>query len=84
MSNMLDLAEVMDLMLVAVCVVDHSSKIVFVSAAFEQIFGYKPAEVIGKPIAEFVLPIDNDKTTITINKIIDGISQPSFENRWVH
>lgn len=84
LSKMVDFAEVMDLMLDAVCVVDRSSNIVFVSAAFEQIFGYKPSEVIGKSIAEYVLPQDNERTAITINKIIDGISQPSFENRWVH
>lgn len=45
-----------DLLLDAVCVVDRDGYFLYVSAASEQIFGYKPDEMIGKPMIEFVYP----------------------------
>ncbi len=41
-SGLVDLADVIELMLSAVCVVDVRGYFVFVSAAFERIFGYAP------------------------------------------
>ena len=43
-----------DLLLDAVCVVDRDGYFLFVSAASEKIFGYKPDEMIGKPMIDFV------------------------------
>ena len=79
----IDLADVMELMLDAVCIVDREGYFVFVSAAFEDMFGYSPEEVIGTPMMRMVYPEDKVKTLDTVNTIISGQIQPRFENRWV-
>jgi diguanylate cyclase (GGDEF)-like protein/PAS domain S-box-containing protein len=79
----IDLADVMELMLDAVCVVDRLGYFVFVSAAFETMFGYEPSEVIGKQMSNFVYADDKQKTLDTVNTIIAGQIQPRFENCWV-
>ncbi|MFT6656218.1 MAG: PAS domain S-box-containing protein, partial [Marinomonas primoryensis] len=68
----IDLADVMELMLDAVCVVDRLGYFVFVSAAFETMFGYEPSEVIGKQMLNFVYADDKQKTLGTVNTIIAG------------
>lgn len=80
---LVDLADVMDLMLNAVCVVDRDGNFVFVSAAFEQIFGYAPDEVVGKSMIDLVLPDDRPRTLGTVEALLEGESSPHFENRWV-
>jgi diguanylate cyclase (GGDEF)-like protein/PAS domain S-box-containing protein len=84
LNQVINLNEMIELMLDAVCVVDKSGHIVFVSSAFEYIFGYKAAEVINEPIAKFVVHDDREKTASTVNKILSGTEQRSFENRWTH
>ncbi len=81
---LLSLPEVMDLMLDAVCVVDREGRFLFVSAAFERIFGYQPQEVLGKPMLSFVHPEDQEKTLQTVDALLAGELSPNFENRWVH
>lgn len=72
-----------DLQLDAVCVVDRDCYFLFVSAASEQIFGYKPEEMIGRAMIEFVHPGDKEKTLNTVNEIMGGELKPYFENRYV-
>jgi diguanylate cyclase (GGDEF)-like protein/PAS domain S-box-containing protein len=72
-----------DLLLDAVCVVDRDGSFLFVSAASEQIFGYKPEEMIGKAMIDFVHPGDKEKTLNTVNDIMSGELKPYFENRYV-
>ncbi|ETI58707.1 sensor domain-containing diguanylate cyclase [Marinomonas profundimaris] len=79
----IDLAEVLELMLDAVCVVDRDGVFVFVSAAFENMFGYAPSEVIGKSMVDMVYPEDRSLTLGAVESIIAGQAQPRFENRWV-
>ncbi len=61
-----------DLLLDAVCVVDRDGYFLFVSAASEQIFGYKPDEMIGKAMIEFVYPGDRQKTLNAVTEILGG------------
>jgi diguanylate cyclase (GGDEF)-like protein/PAS domain S-box-containing protein len=83
-NALIDLEVVLDLMLDAVCVVDKQGTFVFVSAAFEKIFGYKSDEVLGKPMLNYVYPGDHHKTLITVAALLSGdISNSRFENRWV-
>lgn len=77
-------ADVLDLMLDAVCVVDREGYFVFVSKAFERIFGYAPAEMIGRPMVDMVYPEDRTGTLRKVDAIIGGELMPRFENRWVH
>jgi diguanylate cyclase (GGDEF)-like protein/PAS domain S-box-containing protein len=81
--DLVALRDVMDLMLDAVCVVDRKGCFVFVSAAFEDIFGYSPDEVIGKPMIGFVYPEDGIRTLNVVDTLMSGKLQPRFENRWV-
>ncbi|WP_158970279.1 bifunctional diguanylate cyclase/phosphodiesterase [Paraglaciecola sp. L3A3] len=83
-EQFLHLEDVLELILDTVCVVDKTNKLVFVSAAFESMFGYKPEEVIGRSVYDFVYSEDNHKTSNIVEKILHGQTQPSFENRWVH
>lgn len=77
------LSKVMDLLLDAICVVDVSGRFVFVSAAFERIFGYTPEEIIGQPMIELVHPADRERTLQAANEIMAGQPKPHFENRYV-
>ncbi|WP_339899119.1 diguanylate cyclase [uncultured Gilvimarinus sp.] len=79
----IDLADVLDLMLNAVCVVDKAGNFLFVSAAFESIFGYQPHEVIGQPMIDLVHPDDRARTLSTVDTLLAGEPNPHFENRWV-
>jgi diguanylate cyclase (GGDEF)-like protein/PAS domain S-box-containing protein len=73
----------MDLLLDAVCVVDREGCFLFVSAASEQIFGYTPEEMIGRPFTDFVYSEDRERTLQAVNEILDGVLKPYFENRYV-
>ena len=77
------LANVMELMLDAICVVDAHGRYLFVSAAFERIFGYAPEEVIGRPMIDLVYPPDRERTLAAAAEIIGGQPKPHFENRYV-
>lgn len=79
----LTFSTVVDLLLDAVCVVDVHGRYVFVSAAFERIFGYAPAEVIGRPMIGLVHPDDRARTLQAANEIMAGQPKPHFQNRYV-
>ena len=72
-----------NLLLDAVCIVQMDSTIVFVSAAFERIFGYKPEEVIGKRMLDMVHPDDLPATQRQAQSVTQGELQLQFENRYV-
>lgn len=69
-----------DLLLDAVCVVDTEGRFLFVSAACERIFGYRPDEMIGKPMIDMVAPEDRQRTLEAARQIMTGDSKPNFEN----
>ena len=77
------LDNILDLLLDAVCVVDAEGRYVFVSAAFERIFGYAPAEVIGKPMIDLVHPEDRAVTLRTAAAIMAGQPEANFQNRYL-
>lgn len=77
------LGKILDLLLDAICVVDAEGRYVFVSAAFERIFGYTPDEVIGKSMIDLVHPEDRDATLRTAATIMDGKPESNFQNRYV-
>ncbi len=83
-SDFISLPDVLELMLDAVCVVNREGEFVFVSAAFEDLFGYAPSEVIGKPMDIMLYPEDVEKTHETVEHMLQGELKPRFENRWVH
>lgn len=74
---------VVELLLDAVCIVEPDSTIVFVSPAFERIFGYRPDEVLGRRMLDMVHPDDLPATADQAQKVMDGELQLQFENRYI-
>jgi PAS domain S-box-containing protein len=77
------LANVLDLLLDAICVVNTQGCFVSITGACERIFGYTPEEMIGKPMIGFVFPEDQARTLQQVDKIMAGHLQRHFENRYV-
>ena len=77
------LATVMDQLIDAVCVVDVQGRFLFVSAAGETIFGYKPEEMLGRRMIDLVHPDDRARTLNAVVEIVAGTHRPNFENRYV-
>ena len=78
------LADVLDLMPDAVCVVDVDGHFLFVNASFERIFGYAPEEVLGQRIFDLVHPDDRAATAAQAEAVMAGKLQRHFRNRYVH
>ena len=78
------LADVLDLMPDAVCVVDAQGRYLYVSASFERILGYAPAEVLGRRAFELVHPDDVAETMRQAELVTAGAFQRHFRNRYLH
>ena len=78
------LAEVLDLMPDAVCVVDPEGRLLFVNASFQRIFGYAPEEVLGRQIFSLVHPDDLEATAEQAERVMAGELQRHFRNRYIH
>lgn len=76
-------ADFLDLLLDAVCVVDPDGRFVYVSAASEQIFGYRPDEMIGRLIFDFVHPDDVEYTRYTAELVMNTGPIRQVENRYI-
>lgn len=76
------LSKVVDLLMDAICVVDPAGRFLYVSAASERIFGYRPEEMIGRPMIDLVAPEDRERTLQTARKIMSGEPALNFENRY--
>ncbi len=77
------LSTVIELLLDAICVVDTEGRYLYVSKAYERIFGYAPEEAIGRPMIELVHPDDRELTLRTAQEIMAGHAKPSFQNRYI-
>lgn len=73
----------LDLLPDAICVVDIDGRFVYVSTAFERIFGYAPNEVIGKPMIDLVHPDDRAETLAIADDIMAGNARINVENRYL-
>ena len=78
------LAEVLDLLPDAVCVVDVEGRLLFVNASFERIFGYATGEVLGRQIFDLIHPDDRAATVRQAEQVMTGTLQRHFRNRYVH
>lgn len=67
----------------AIFVVDPDGNCVKVSGACERIFGYSPAEMVGKNMLDLVHPDDLARTLQSIERVMAGYQQSYFENRYV-
>ncbi|MFN3375410.1 MAG: PAS domain S-box protein, partial [Burkholderiaceae bacterium] len=82
-ANVLATLNLVDLLLDAVCVVDAQGRYLFVSPAYERIFGYAAEDVVGRPMIELVHPADRERTLEAARDIMSGRDQFHFENRYV-
>ena len=69
-----------DLLLDAVCVVDREGRFLFVSAACERIFGYRPDEMVGSLMIDMVAPEDRERTLTAARQVMTGDAKFNFEN----
>ncbi len=77
-------SELLDLLHDAVCVVDLEGRFLYVSAAFERIFGYSPQEALGLSTFDLVHPDDRAATREAANEVMAGKPQRHFRNRYIH
>ena len=77
------LTNVVDLLVDAVCVVNDQHEFVYVSAASETIFGYRPEEMVGRPMTDFMHPEDRERTFAHVASVVGGTASPHFENRYL-
>src|SRR5690606_5287519 len=75
--------QVIDLLLDAVVIVDPDGRYVYVSAAYERIFGYAPHEVVGQQMLHLVHPDDREKTMAAVGEIMAGQEKTTLENRYI-
>jgi PAS domain S-box-containing protein len=75
--------DISDLLLDAICTVDADGNFLSVRGACETIFGYRPEEMIGKPMIEFVYEEDRPRTLQAVQRVMAGYLQRHFENRYV-
>jgi PAS domain S-box-containing protein len=66
-----------------ICSISEGGLFLHVSAASERILGYTPAELLGKPIFDFVYPEDRKKTEEAAASLMKGNPVNNFENRYV-
>lgn len=78
------LADVLELVPDAVCVVDPEGRFLFVSASFERILGYTRDEVLGRRTFELIHPDDRAATVQQVKRVMDGALQRYFRNRYLH
>ncbi|MFC5435272.1 diguanylate cyclase domain-containing protein [Rhodanobacter umsongensis] len=83
-SKLPPLADVLDLLPDAVCVVSAEGRFLYVSASFERIFGYTSDEVLGQRIFDLVHPDDRAATVEQAERVTGGALQHHFRNRYVH
>ena len=78
------LHDLLDLLPDPVCVVDEKGRFLFVSAAFERIFGYEPGEALALCTFDLVHPDDRAATMEAADQVMAGTPQRHFRNRYVH
>jgi diguanylate cyclase len=79
-----DPAQILDLLIDTVFVLDPHGRLLYVSASCEQLLGYTAAELVGGYMVEYVHPDDRGKTLNSVWRIMTGEPAVRFENRWIH
>lgn len=66
-----------------ICTIDHEGRFLTVSAACKTLWGYKPAELVGRQYIDMVHPEDRLRTNGVAAQIMVGGSEIDFENRYI-
>ena len=78
------LAEYMDLLLDAICVVDPDHRFSYLSPGAKRVFGYEPEEMIGRSMFDFMHPDHHAETLLRAEQVNNGRDVLHFENRYIH
>lgn len=77
------LKKIIDSSIDMICTIDAKGCFIEVGAASEEILGYKPEELVGKPYMNFVHPEDVTITKKLGLEIVKGKSTRDFQNRYL-
>ena len=77
-------AELLDLLVDTVFMLDPHGRLLYVSASCEQLLGYTAEELVDKYMIEFVHPDDRGATLGQVWRVMSGEPVIRFENRWIH
>src|SRR5688572_9352540 len=77
-------AELLDLLVDTVFMLDPHGRLLYVSASCEQLLGYTPEELVDKYMIEYVHPDDRGATLGQVWRIMSGEPLIRYENRWIH
>jgi PAS domain S-box-containing protein len=66
-----------------ICTIDEQRRFVIVSAACETLWGYKPAELIGRSTTDFIYSEDQEKTNQAAAELRNSGKVTSFVNRYI-
>jgi diguanylate cyclase (GGDEF)-like protein/PAS domain S-box-containing protein len=78
------LDSIADLLLDVVFVVNRDGVIVHVSAGCQEMFGYRPEEMIGRRQFDFLAPEDRAASETEAGKVLSGERRVGFQNRYLH
>jgi hypothetical protein len=67
-----------------ICTVDRNGMFTKASRHCEQLWGYRPEELVGRPYMDFVHPDDFDRTRAIADQICGGQPTTAFMNRYLH
>lgn len=79
-----ELSRIMDSSLDMIFAIDENDIIVSVNAASEAILGYKPEELIGKSLFNYIYPPDKESSLQIASAVKAGRKVTYAENRYVH
>jgi PAS domain S-box-containing protein len=83
-SNRLKLQNILDQAIDVICIIDEDGRLEVVSSASEQVWGYKPEELIGTRYMDLIYEKDKELTQEVAASIMQGNDVTYFENRYVH
>ena len=78
-----ELDNVMASSLDMICSISENNRIERISAACEIILGYKPEELIGKNLFDFIYPEDEARTMEIVAEVMEGKINTNYYNRYI-
>lgn len=76
------LEDLFNLSLEMLCVAGTDGYFKQVNPAFERVLGYRSDELLSRPLLDFVVPEDRQKTHLELQKLSQGMPSVGFENRY--
>jgi PAS domain S-box-containing protein len=78
-----EVGEILEVSLDPLCIIGVDGYLKRVNLAFERTLGYDAAELLARPLLEFVHPDDRDATAESLLRLRERHGEESFESRYV-